>query len=94
MDASDKITAHASMPPGLSQPALRALTGAGIVRLDQLTKFSEAEIRQLHGIGPNALVKLKDALRAKGLSYALKTETDAMLSSKKPVTRKKRADGK
>ena len=94
MDASEKITAHPSMPPGLSQPALRALTGAGIVRLDQLTKFSEAEIRHLHGIGPNALIKLKAALRAKGLSYASKPETDARASSKKPVTRKKRADRK
>jgi len=58
------------LPSGLSQPALRALTGAGITRLEQLTRFSEDEIRQLHGIGPNALDKLRRALAAGGLSYA------------------------
>ncbi|MBN9389607.1 MAG: DNA-binding protein [Chloroflexi bacterium] len=60
------------LPGGLSQPALRALTGAGITRLEDLTRFSETEIKQLHGIGPNALQKLKAALEEKGLSYAEK----------------------
>lgn len=55
--------------PKLAQPALRALTGAGIRSLEQLTGYSEAEIRQLHGIGPNALKTLDEALKAKGLSF-------------------------
>ena len=55
--------------PKLSAPAQRALAGAGIQNLKQLTKFSETEIKQLHGIGPNALKQLRSALKAKGLSF-------------------------
>lgn len=58
------------LPVGLAQPALRALNGAGITRLEQLTKFSEAEVKKLHGIGPNALVQLEHALQAKDLAFA------------------------
>jgi hypothetical protein len=56
--------------PKLSAPAHRALSGAGIQRLEQLTTVSEAEIKKLHGIGPNALKQLHAALAAKGLSFA------------------------
>ncbi len=44
--------------PKLSAPAQRALAGAGIQNLRQLSKFSESEIKKLHGIGPNALNEL------------------------------------
>lgn len=54
----------------LAQPARRALEAAGIQRLEQLTKLSEAEIKQLHGMGPNALGKLRRALSDRGLSFA------------------------
>ena len=56
--------------PKLAAPAQRALATAGIHRLAQLIKFSEGEIKRLHGIGPNALDQLRRALRAKGLSFA------------------------
>ena len=56
--------------PKLSQPALRALAGAGYTRLDHLTKVTEAELMKLHGFGPNALEKLRIALAEKGLSFA------------------------
>ncbi len=62
--------AESDLPAKLSQPAQRALAGAGIKNLKQLTKFSEAEIKQLHGIGPNAINQLHAALAAKGLSFA------------------------
>ena len=55
--------------PRLSQPALRALAGAGIQRLEQLTNFSEEKIKQLHGMGPKALAILRQALADKGLSF-------------------------
>jgi hypothetical protein len=55
--------------PKLAQPALRALAGAGIRSLEQLPGYRESDIRQLHGIGPNALEKLREALAAKGLSF-------------------------
>jgi hypothetical protein len=58
------------LPIKLANPARRALAAAGIQRLGQLTKFSEGEVRQLHGIGPNAFKQLRQALTAKGLSFA------------------------
>lgn len=58
--------------PKLAQPALRALAGAGIQRLEQLTDFSEDEIKQLHGMGPKALGQLRQALADKGLAFAEK----------------------
>ena len=56
----------------LAAPARRALTQAGYVRLEQLTRVSEAELKQLHGIGPNAIKQLRSALSANGLSFAEK----------------------
>jgi DNA-directed RNA polymerase alpha subunit len=58
------------LPAGLSQPALRALHGAGYRRLEQLTTLSESEVKRLHGIGPKALDQLRRALAARGLSFA------------------------
>ncbi len=46
---------ESDLPIELAAPARRALFGAGYVRLEQLTKLSESEVKQLHGIGPNAL---------------------------------------
>lgn len=56
--------------PGLAKPARRALEGAGIASLDQLSARSESEVRKLHGMGPKALYQLSEALAAKGLSFA------------------------
>ncbi len=63
------IPSESELPSGLAQPAVRALTGAGYTRLEQLAEVSEAEISQLHGIGPNALKQLRAALDARGLSF-------------------------
>ena len=68
--------------PKLSAPAHRALAGAGIQRLEQLTSFTEKEIKQLHGIGPNALEQLRHALAAKRLSFA--NEAKKKIRSIKP----------
>jgi len=59
---------HESDFPRLAAPAQRALAGAGITSLKQLTRWSEADLKQLHGMGPNALGKLRQALADKGLS--------------------------
>ncbi|MFZ0548979.1 MAG: hypothetical protein WAM60_26265 [Candidatus Promineifilaceae bacterium] len=56
--------------PKLAAPARRALAAAGYVRLEQFTTVTEAEILQLHGMGPNALRMLRSALAEKGLSFA------------------------
>ena len=59
--------------PKLTSPARRALANAGVQNLKQLTKFSEDEVRQWHGIGPNALKQLRQALADKGLAFAKKS---------------------
>ena len=43
----------------LAHPAQRALVNAGISSLEDLTRYSEREIAQLHGIGRNALEKIR-----------------------------------
>ncbi|MFI0713609.1 DNA-binding protein [Streptomyces inhibens] len=58
------------IPPQIGAPARRALERAGYLRLSQLAGASEAELRQLHGMGPKALGILRDALAAQGMSFA------------------------
>jgi hypothetical protein len=60
--------------PMLASPAQRALAGAGITRLEQLTRMTEAELARLHGIGPNALKTLRLALEEKGLTFRQEKE--------------------
>lgn len=55
--------------PKLSAPARRALARAGYERLEQLDGVREATIAELHGMGPNALDALRDALAARGMSF-------------------------
>jgi hypothetical protein len=61
---------ESDLPQELSQPARRALIGAGYLRLEQLTEISEAEIKRLHGLGPKTITQLRRALAALGLSFA------------------------
>ncbi|MGZ9235916.1 MAG: DUF4287 domain-containing protein [Anaerolineales bacterium] len=70
LDGKAKKKQESDLPMKLGAPAERALVGAGIKNLKQLTKFSEVEIKNLHGVGPNALGKLRQALADKGLSFA------------------------
>lgn len=65
---------ESDLPAKLGKPAERALANAGIRRLVDLTKLSEAEIKKLHGVGPHAINKLRSALQAKGLSFAREKE--------------------
>jgi DNA-directed RNA polymerase alpha subunit len=57
-------------PLNLAAPAQRALANAGITSLKQLSEYTEKEIADLHGMGPNALEKIKKSLLEKGLSFA------------------------
>jgi len=57
-------------PKGLSQPALRALLRAGITSLEQLTTITEADLLKLHGMGPQAIDLLRNALNGWGQSFA------------------------
>ncbi|MEP7136716.1 MAG: hypothetical protein ABI904_17450 [Chloroflexota bacterium] len=77
-----KKDTHASDLPKISAPAQRALTAAGITRLEQLIKISEAELSQLHGMGPNALGKLREALQERGLSFRTESKTKGVKMDK------------
>ena len=56
---------------GLAAPARRALVDAGLTELTQLSNRTRAEIAKLHGMGPNALDGIDEALISKGLSFRL-----------------------
>ncbi len=70
MKAGQSEQGESNFPQKLSQPARRALAAAGFMRLEDLTKISEAELKKLHGIGPNALVQLRQAFEVNELSFA------------------------
>jgi uncharacterized protein YdhG (YjbR/CyaY superfamily) len=53
----------------LSNPAQRALAHAGITSLKLLSKRTEYQVYQLHGMGLNGIKKLRSLLRAKGLRF-------------------------
>ena len=55
--------------PPIGRPARAALAIAGVTRLDQLTAWSERELRALHGVGPKAVRILREALAERGLAF-------------------------
>jgi DNA-directed RNA polymerase alpha subunit len=55
--------------PKKSAPTQRTLQSAGITDLNQLTKLTESDLLQLHGVGKNAVNILRDALSAQGFSF-------------------------
>ena len=59
--------AGTDFPPGIPQPAIRALVAAGYNRLDQLAGASEAALMSLHGIGPKAIRIIRQALAQRAL---------------------------
>lgn len=73
--------------PNIGAPATRALTHAGYTTLKQLTKLSEAELAQLHGVGPKAVRILKEALQAKGLSFKQAKAGETLKKKGSPVSR-------
>jgi predicted flap endonuclease-1-like 5' DNA nuclease len=68
LDGKPKKKSESDLP-SLAAPAQRALAGAGIKSLQQLTKWTEADLKNLHGMGPNAIGKLRQALTEQGLSF-------------------------
>jgi len=63
-------TQESDLPTGLAKPALRALANKGMSQLEQVAKLSERELKDLHGIGPNAVKQLRLALEVKGLTFS------------------------
>ncbi|CAI6065948.1 DNA-binding protein [Cohnella sp. JJ-181] len=56
-------------PRGMSKPSLRALAGAGIESLEQLTNWRAEDVLKLHGMGRKGIDTLEQALAEQGLSF-------------------------
>jgi DNA-directed RNA polymerase alpha subunit len=63
------MSRQTNWPKGVAQPAQRALAAAGLHELTQLTHISEAELLQLHGMGPKAVRLLREALAEQNLTF-------------------------
>ncbi|CAB4702632.1 unannotated protein [freshwater metagenome] len=54
---------------GLAAPARRALVDEGLFQLSDLRKLSLAAIKELHGMGPNAIRVLVSEMKKADLSF-------------------------
>jgi DNA-directed RNA polymerase alpha subunit len=54
----------------LAKPAQRAIQNEGITTIEQLSKYSEKEFSELHGIGKNALNITKQTMSEYDLSFS------------------------
>ena len=54
----------------LAAPARRALANAGVASLGDLAKHDEADVLGWHGMGPNAMRKLREEMARNGVSFA------------------------
>ena len=56
-------------PRSIGAPATRALRAEGVTSLEQVTGWTAAELRALHGVGPVAVDRLGAALAERGLGF-------------------------
>jgi predicted flap endonuclease-1-like 5' DNA nuclease len=63
-------TKASDLPKGIGRPAERAFALAGLTRLAQFAKVSEADLLQLHGVGPKAVRIIRAALASQGKAFA------------------------
>lgn len=55
--------------PKISKPALRALDSINVKTLEDVAKFTEAELLALHGFGPKGIRILKEVMEEHGLKF-------------------------
>ena len=60
---------RSAFPAGVSGPALRALSNAGVRSVGDLARWTKADLAKLHGMGPKALAVLEHALEASGGAF-------------------------
>lgn len=60
---------QSDFPEKLGAPALRALANTKIKNFAQLSKHTEQEVADLHGMGPTGIVRLKKALKEKKMAF-------------------------
>ena len=55
--------------PKIGRPATQALAVIGVTTLAQVARMSEKELLALHGVGPNAVRILREALAERGKAF-------------------------
>ncbi|WP_437618080.1 DNA-binding protein [Sorangium sp. So ce1151] len=70
MPSKTREQPESALPKGIGKPATRALASVGISRLDQVARWTEAQLLALHGVGPKAVGVIKAALEAQGKALA------------------------
>ena len=90
--AKNKEQQTSSPFPKIGAPATRALEAAGYTHLEQLTKVTETELGQLHGMGPKALRILRETLQAQGLSFKPGEAGKPLKKKGSPVSRTDKVD--
>lgn len=60
----------APLPRSIGAPATRALREAGVTTLEQVSGHSAAELEAMHGVGPIAIARLREALAEQGSGFA------------------------
>jgi uncharacterized protein YdhG (YjbR/CyaY superfamily) len=78
--------------PKIGRPATQALEAAGYTNLKQLTRVTETELAQLHGMGPKALGILREALKEEGLSFKQGQTGERLRKKGSPVSRTDKVD--
>ena len=58
------------LPRAIGAPATRALREAGLTSLESLVSISERELAAMHGVGPIAIARLREAMADAGLALA------------------------
>ena len=92
MNTRDSEQTETEFPHSIGNPARRALEHAGYSTLKQLTKVSEAELGQLHGMGPKALSVLRESLEARGWSFKPGKAGKKLKKRGSPVSRTDKVD--
>ena len=92
MNAKNSEGQGTDFPRGIGNPATQALKAAGYTQLQQLTKVTEAELAQLHGMGPKALGILREALKASGWSFKQAKAGEKFRKMGSPVSRTDKVD--
>lgn len=65
----DDAKADTALPRNIGRPAMTALALAGYTRLEQLDGASAKELLRLHGVGPAAVERLRQALTVGGRAF-------------------------
>jgi len=61
---------------GIASPAKRALASAGVTTVADLARFTEAQVKSWHGIGPRVMVALNALMVAQAIRFRERNEEE------------------